>query len=107
MQIEASIQKKTYKHYLPKTLCRCASLAVRKVLACPNFFGVYNIFFQITTYRIGSLPFFPEMCRGISNRSGNQNVYFVVIKITLGNKTPKVSKIMGLFLEKLETFKTF
>ena len=104
MQIEAPIQKKTYKHF---ALCRCASIAVQKVLACPHFFGVYNIFFLTTTYRIGSLPFYPEMCRGISNRSGNQNVYFVVIKITLGNKTPKVSKIMGLFLEKLETFKTF
>ena len=30
-----------------------------------------------------------------------------VISITLANKTPKVPKIMGLFLEKLETFKTF
>ena len=106
MLIEAPIQKK--KHYLPKTLCRCASIAVRKVLACPKNFGVYNIFFLTTTYRIGSLPFFfPEMCKGSSNRSGNQNVYFVVINITLGHKTPKVSKSMGLFLEKLETFKTF
>ena len=34
-------------------------------------------------------------------------MYNLVISITLANKTPKVSQIMGLFLEKLETFKAF
>ena len=31
----------------------------------------------------------------------------LVISITLANKTPKAYQIMGLFLEKLETFKNF
>ena len=31
----------------------------------------------------------------------------LVISITLENKAPKVSQIIGLFMEKLDTFKTF
>ena len=34
-------------------------------------------------------------------------MYILVISITLANKEPKVSQIMGFFLEKLETFWTF
>ena len=53
------------------------------------------------------------MYRGISNGSGNLfiskiiKMYNLVISKNLANKTPKVSQLMGLFLEKLETFKTF
>ena len=60
MQIEAPLQKKTYKHFLPKIFLknwqgvppaegeipyRCASIALWKVLACLEMFGVYNIYF--------------------------------------------------------------
>ena len=130
MQIEAPIHKKTYKHYRPKKIfeknwqgvhlaegeipCRCANIALRNNLACPEIFGVYNIFFHNYHISYRLFAFFSEISRRISNRSG---IFFciykiikmnnLVVSITLAKKTPKVSQVMGLFLEKLETFKTF
>ena len=36
-----------------------------------KFLGCITYFFLTTINLTGSLPFFPEKCRGISNRSGN------------------------------------
>ena len=94
--------------------CKCASIALQKVLACPEIFVVYNIFLPNYHMSYRLFAFFPEMCGGISNKS--RNIFFIskvikifnlVISITLANKEPKVSQIMGLFLEMLETIKTF
>ena len=38
--------------------CKCASIALRKVLACPEIFVCITYFFLTTTYIKGSLPFF-------------------------------------------------
>ena len=67
-----SLSTNANKHFLPKTLRKKlaggtpsrgrntlqASITLRKVLACPTNFGVYNKFFLTITYLIGSLPFF-------------------------------------------------
>ena len=94
-------------------LCKCASIALRKVLACQEILVVYSMFLPNNhiSYRLYAL--FAEMCGGISNRSGNlfyiknYQMHNLVTSITLANKAPKGSQIMGLFLEKLETFITF
>ena len=58
MWIEAEIQKETYKRFLQRRKkkwqlvlplqgeihCKCASIALLKVLACPEFFGCINFF---------------------------------------------------------------
>ena len=49
--------------------CKCASIAHRKVLACPEILGVYNLFFLNYHIYYRLLAFFPEMCGGVSNRS--------------------------------------
>ena len=51
--------------------CKFASIALRKVLACPEIFGAYKIF--LLNYHIFTRLFAlsPEMCGGISNRSGD------------------------------------
>ena len=129
MQIEAPIHKKNIQAFLARNIfrkkwqgvhpeegeipCRCANIALRKNLACPEIFGVYNVFFHNYHISYRLFDFFPETCRRISNRSGNLfyikiiKMYNLVISITLAKKTPKVSQVMGLFLEKLEKFKTF
>ena len=56
---------------------RCASIALRKVLACPTNFGVYNIFFLTTTYLIGSLPFFLKCAEEFQIDLG---IFFIYIK---------------------------
>ena len=73
-----------------------------------------KITFCLTTkYWIGSLPFFLKCVEefqidlGIFFISKIIKMHNFVISKTLANKAPKVSRIMGLFLEKLKTFITF
>ena len=85
MRIETPIQKKVQSFLAKKNLikkiaegtldrgkitCKCASIALQKVLACPEILGVYNIFLPNYHISYRLFAFFPEMCGGISNRSG-------------------------------------
>ena len=108
MQIEAPIHKKTYKHFLPRTKKNCRgyprqrekylagalALLSGKFWLFQKFLGCITYFFPKyhVSYRL--YAFFPEMCRGISNRSCNFlskiiKTYILVISITLAKKNTK------------------
>ena len=82
MRIEAPIQKQNIKaFFVEKKIkikkmaggtpaekeipCKCASIALRKVLACPEILVVYSMFLPNNhiSYRLFAL--FPEICGGI------------------------------------------
>ena len=96
-----------------KYLADALALLSGKLWLVQKFLGCITYFFLTTIYLIGSLAFFLKCAEefqidlGIFFISKIIKMYNLIITITLAKETTKVSQVMGLFLEKLETFKTF